>query len=173
MGGPGDIGAPGTRDTAGPRTHSQLLSRLPPQAVEDRALVCVQVADSVPVCECGATMEGSTHTHSNPVKATDVGRQNSWLLLPVAPATPLKLLIPSHSAAPHQGYDAFCKFLFVLVGLVFAELLGVAFLAWSMRKSERTTWIKTLSKTLQVISDVMFGVLYMSILGACGRQGAY
>jgi hypothetical protein len=49
---------------------------------------------------------------------------------------------------------------------------GVAFLAWSMRKSEQSKWLKTLAKALQVISDIMFTGFFMSILGELMKGAA-
>lgn len=59
--------------------------------------------------------------------------------------------------------------MFAVVALVFTALAGVGFLAWSMRKSEQSGWLKTLAKVLQIMTDLLFSVLYMSILGEYAR----
>ena len=64
-----------------------------------------------------------------------------------------------------QTYDTYVLILYVICAIILAIIAGVAFLAWSLRKSEQSKWLKTLGKVLQVASDVVFGIFYMTVLG--------
>ena len=54
--------------------------------------------------------------------------------------------------------------MYALSAIIFFVLAGIGLLAWSMRKSEQSKWLKTLASMLKVSSDVVFSVMYMSVL---------
>ena len=63
-----------------------------------------------------------------------------------------------------QGYKVYSQVLYVLAALVYLVLMGIGILAWSMRRSEQSKWRKTLASLLQIGTDIMFNVMYMSVL---------
>lgn len=62
------------------------------------------------------------------------------------------------------GYTIYVNILYALVVITMTVLAAVGFLAYLMRKSDQVKWIKNFAKTLQVFTDVIFSILYMTIL---------
>jgi hypothetical protein len=62
------------------------------------------------------------------------------------------------------GYNVYLYVLYGLMAASMSVLLGVGYLAYQMRKAERYKWVKTLARTLQLLTDLLFVVLSMAIL---------
>ena len=60
-----------------------------------------------------------------------------------------------------QGYDTYILIFYVFVAIIYALIAGVIGLTLAMRKGEKSKWLKRYSSVLQVLTEVVFTVLYM------------
>nr|ACF39778.1 PAS domain sensory protein FXL1 [Chlamydomonas reinhardtii] len=60
------------------------------------------------------------------------------------------------------GYDTYIKVLYFMVVAVFVAVLGLVWLTLAMRKQEQSKWLKTASKIMHVMYDLIFMMLYVS-----------
>mmetsp|Transcript_27632 Transcript_27632/g.60501 ORF Transcript_27632/g.60501 Transcript_27632/m.60501 type:complete len:2143 (+) Transcript_27632:192-6620(+) len=60
------------------------------------------------------------------------------------------------------GYEFYTKLYYVILAIIYAVLAAVGYLAWSLRKSDQGKWLKPFSKVVQLLSDLVFSVLYMT-----------
>ncbi|KAG2443480.1 hypothetical protein HXX76_001833 [Chlamydomonas incerta] len=60
------------------------------------------------------------------------------------------------------GYDTYILVLYIMVVAVFVAVLGLVWLTLAMRKQEQSKWLKTVSKVMHVVYDLIFMMFYVS-----------
>ncbi|KAG2443202.1 hypothetical protein HYH02_009279 [Chlamydomonas schloesseri] len=60
------------------------------------------------------------------------------------------------------GYDTYILVLYIMVVAVFVAVLGLVWLTLAMRKQEQSKWLKTASKVMHVVYDLIFMMFYVS-----------
>lgn len=57
----------------------------------------------------------------------------------------------------------YVRVMYALVSIVFVVLAGVGWLTFAMRKAEQSKTLKKAAKILQFLTDLIFGIFYMTI----------
>ena len=103
---------------------------------------------------------GGSHLRQHCARA---GCHPAWLAGAFTPCNRLQPPNATHIVAPPRtGYDTYIKVLYFMVVAVFVAVLGLVWLTLAMRKQEQSKWLKTASKIMHVMYDLIFMMLYVS-----------
>ncbi|KAG2429691.1 hypothetical protein HYH02_013949 [Chlamydomonas schloesseri] len=92
---------------------------------------------------------------------------NPTMLWPINTGNPVwqvvRWALPRSPVARIWGYDTYILLFYVLVGLIGGVLAAVAALTFLMRRQEQSRWLRRFAMFIQKFTDVIFGMLYVSI----------
>ncbi|GLC74876.1 hypothetical protein PLESTF_001566900 [Pleodorina starrii] len=61
------------------------------------------------------------------------------------------------------GHETYVTIFYILMGLIYGMLVGVAVLTLAMRKQEHSRWLRKFGAALQFMTDLLFGVLFVAV----------